>query len=151
MGITKRDLDKAYAEHKAQYGGSKEDYFALLYLMREFDKSVDQVAGHIAFGEDVAEGINAFHVDVNRRNLYLFQFQWSAHHQEFKDQLRRLAREELDRTVALKLLRADASTESRERRLREARTMAQVSDPNVVTVFDVVRDHRRCRVVALIR
>ena len=46
---------------------------------------------------------------------------------------------ELERTVALKLLRTDASemsTESRERRLREARTMAQVSDPNVVTVFD---------------
>ena len=82
MGITKRDLDKAYAQHKAQYGGSKEDYFALLYLTREFDKSLDQVARHIAFGEDVAEGINAFHVDVNRRNLYLFQFQWSAQHQD---------------------------------------------------------------------
>jgi serine/threonine protein kinase len=43
---------------------------------------------------------------------------------------------ELERTVALKLLRTDTSTENRERRLREARTMAQVSDPNVVTVFD---------------
>lgn len=97
MGITKRDLEQAYAEHKAQYGGSKEDYFALLYLAREFDKSPDQVARHISFGEDVAEGINAFHVDVNRRNLYLFQFQWSAQHQAFKEPLRRLAREGIER------------------------------------------------------
>ena len=85
MDITKRDLEQAYAQHKAQYGGSKEDYFALLYLMREFEKSPDQIARHIAFGEDVAEGINAFHVDVNRRSLYLFQFQWSAQHQVFKE------------------------------------------------------------------
>jgi YHS domain-containing protein len=97
MGITKRDLEQTYAQHKAQYGGSKEDYFALIYLTREFDKSPDQVARHIAFGEDVAEGINAFHVDVNRRNLYLFQFQWSAQHQAFKEPLRRLAREGMER------------------------------------------------------
>jgi hypothetical protein len=57
MGITKRDLEQAYVQHKAQSGGSKEDYFALLYLTREFDKSPDQVARHIAFGEDVAEGM----------------------------------------------------------------------------------------------
>jgi hypothetical protein len=37
MGITRHDLKQAYAQHKAQYGGSKEDYFALLYLTREFE------------------------------------------------------------------------------------------------------------------
>lgn len=97
MGITKRDIDQAFAEHKAQYGGRREDYFALLYLTREFDKSVDQVARHVAFDQDIPEGINAFHVDVNRRNLYLFQFQWSAQPQVFKEPLRRLAREGMER------------------------------------------------------
>jgi AIPR protein len=97
MGITNRDLDQAYAQHKVQYGGRKEDYFALLYLSREFDRSPDQVAPHIAFGKDVTEGINAFHVDPNRRNLYLFQFQWSAQQQSFKEPLRRLAREGMER------------------------------------------------------
>jgi YHS domain-containing protein len=97
MGVTNRDLEQANAQHKAQYGGGKEDYFALLYLTREFDKSPDQVLRHIAFGKDVTEGINAFHVDVNRRNLYLFQFQWSAQHQAFKEPLRRLAREGMER------------------------------------------------------
>jgi YHS domain-containing protein len=44
MGVTNRDLEQAYAQHKEQYGGRKEDYFALLYLTREFEKSPDQVA-----------------------------------------------------------------------------------------------------------
>lgn len=97
MGITNRELEQAYAQHKVQYGGRKEDYFALLYLTREFDKSPDQVARHIAFGKDLSEGINAFHVDVNRRNLYLFQFQWSAQYHAFAEPLRRLAREGMER------------------------------------------------------
>ena len=96
MGITNRDLEQAYAKHKEQYGGKKEDYFPLLYLTREFDKNTDQVARHIAFGADVTEGINAFHIDPNRRNLYLFQFQWSAQQQAFKEPLRRLAREGME-------------------------------------------------------
>jgi hypothetical protein len=97
MGITNRDREETYAQHKMQYGGRKEDHFALLYLSQEFEKSPDQVAPHIAFGKDVAEGINAFHVDANRRNLYLFQFEWSAQHQAFKEPLRRLAREGMER------------------------------------------------------
>ena len=44
MRITRKDLDKAHAQYSARYGGKKEDYFALLYLTREFDKSPDQVA-----------------------------------------------------------------------------------------------------------
>jgi len=76
MGITKHELDEAYAQHKRQHGGSKEDYFALLYLTREFEKTPEQVARHVAFGEDVAEGINAFHVDVNRRNLSASRQSW---------------------------------------------------------------------------
>ena len=97
MGISKIDLDQDFAQHKAQYGGSKEDYFALLYMTREFDKLPDQVAHHIAFGEDTPEGINAFHIDPSRRNLYLFQFRWSVQYQEFKEPLRRLAREGMER------------------------------------------------------
>ena len=50
MGITNRDLEQAYAQHKEQYGGQKEDYFA------EFDKIADQVA---PFGKDVAARWNA--------------------------------------------------------------------------------------------
>src|SRR5262245_11853738 len=49
---------------------------------------------------------------------------------------------ELDRRVALKLLRADVAVgvshdELRARLLREAQAMARLSHPNVVTVYDV--------------
>ncbi len=44
----------------------------------------------------------------------------------------------LDRTVALKLLRSEVDTDTGTERLqREARSMAKVSHPHVVTVFDV--------------
>src|ERR1044071_7549993 len=45
---------------------------------------------------------------------------------------------ELDRTVALKVLRAAAATdEERMRMLREGQAMARVTHPNVITVFEV--------------
>lgn len=44
MDLTKRDFDEAYAKHKAQQGGAKEDYFALISLTREFDKAPEQVS-----------------------------------------------------------------------------------------------------------
>jgi serine/threonine protein kinase len=47
---------------------------------------------------------------------------------------------DLDRRVAIKVLRGDASDESRVRLLREARAMAKVSHPNVITVYEVGTD-----------
>jgi len=51
---------------------------------------------------------------------------------------------DLDREVAIKLLRgADASTELRTRLLREARAMARLKHPNVLTVYEVGSDGPR--------
>ena len=44
---------------------------------------------------------------------------------------------DLDRRVAIKVLRGDASDDSRVRLLREARAMAKLSHPNVITVYEV--------------
>lgn len=97
MGIGRDALEQAYSTHKAAYGGTKEDYFALLYLAQQFEKSVEAMADRVAFGESQDEGINAFHVDVNRRNLYLYQCQWASQPQAFKEPLRKLSREGMER------------------------------------------------------
>ncbi len=44
---------------------------------------------------------------------------------------------DLDRRIAVKVLRGDASDESRTRLLREARAMAKLSHANVITVYEV--------------
>ncbi|MBS1118829.1 MAG: serine/threonine protein kinase [Deltaproteobacteria bacterium] len=44
---------------------------------------------------------------------------------------------ELERKIALKVLRDAGSTDARARLLREARSMAKLSHPHVITVFDV--------------
>ena len=50
---------------------------------------------------------------------------------------------ELDRRVALKVLHASDSADARTRLLREARAMAKLSHPNVITVYEVGTDGGR--------
>jgi serine/threonine protein kinase len=45
---------------------------------------------------------------------------------------------ELDRTVAIKVVQAEAGAPARERVMQEARALAKLSDPNVVTIYDIV-------------
>src|SRR5580700_8348838 len=80
---------EAFVDHKPKYGGLKEDYFALLYLAEEFGKPPGDIAHQIAFGNNDF-GIDAFHFDPARRNLYLFQFKWSENYTLFKESLNRL-------------------------------------------------------------
>lgn len=94
--IDQQRLDFLYAEHSGRYGGCKEDYFALLYLTRKFKVDVEEIAHHIAFGGN-DYGIDAYFVDRDARNLYLFQFKWSEDHGQFKGSMERLAKDGLAR------------------------------------------------------
>lgn len=89
MPIDDRVIDQAFSDCKATHGGCKEDYFGLLYLEKEFGLSREQAAVQVAFGGN-DYGIDGFHVDPQRRNLYLFQFKWSQSHALFKQSLQRL-------------------------------------------------------------
>src|ERR1700691_5832050 len=89
-------LDSLYAEYHGHYGGRKEDYFALLYLTRKFKVAVDEIAHQVAFlGNDY--GIDAYFIDRDARNLYLFQFKWSEDQDQFKGSMARLAKDGLVR------------------------------------------------------
>lgn len=94
--IDQQRLDSLYAEHGGRYGGRREDYFALLYLTRKFKVDVEEIAHQVAFGGN-DYGIDAYFVDRDARNLYLFQFKWSESHAQFKGSMERLAKDGLAR------------------------------------------------------
>jgi hypothetical protein len=90
MTITNRDIDQAYSDLKDAFpSGLREDYFGLLYLEREFKLPRNHAVTQVAFGGH-DYGIDGFHLDPERRNLYLFQFKWSTSYASFKPSFLRL-------------------------------------------------------------
>lgn len=91
MKQDKHDLDQMYSDWSERYGGCKEDYFACLYLKSKFRCDVPDLAPRIAFGGN-DYGLDAYFIDREAKNLYLYQFKWSENHNLFKDSLDRLAK-----------------------------------------------------------
>jgi hypothetical protein len=89
MSITAREIDQAFSDLKGSCGGVRNDYFGLLYLEREFGVERTRAISQVAFGGN-DYGIDGFHFDADRRNLYLFQFKCSPSYSEFKQSLTRL-------------------------------------------------------------
>lgn len=92
----KKELNKIYNEYYQKFEGKKEDYFALLYLTKKFNKSIEELSEIVAFGNN-DYGFDAFYIDREARNLYLFQFKWSENHLLFKESLQRIINDGLDR------------------------------------------------------
>jgi hypothetical protein len=79
MAITDREIDQAFSDLKTTCGGVRNDYFGLLCLEEEFNLCRDRAVTQVAFGNN-DYGIDGFHFDAERRNLYLSQFKWSESH-----------------------------------------------------------------------
>lgn len=94
--ITQHHIDQAYSDLRSICGGVKEDYFGLLYLVREHDVLQSKAVNQVAFGGH-DYGIDGFHFDLQKRNLYLFQFKYSESHAQFKTSLQRLIKDGLER------------------------------------------------------
>ena len=77
--LDKHELDQVYSDGFEKYGGCKEDYFACMYLTAKFNCSVSNVAARIAFGGN-DYGLDAYYIDPDTKNLYLYQFKWSENH-----------------------------------------------------------------------
>jgi hypothetical protein len=99
--ITDQMLAQVYADLKPTYGGCKEDYLGLLYLERELKVPRETAALQVAFGGH-DYGIDGFHVDPNKRNLYLFQFKYSTSAQSFKQSFKRLIDDGMQQIFAAK-------------------------------------------------
>lgn len=94
--ITERQIDQTYSDLRSTCGGVREDYFGLLYLEREHNVLREKALNQVAFGGH-DYGIDGFHFDEQRRNLYLFQFKYSVSHGQFKGSLQRLIEDGLER------------------------------------------------------
>jgi hypothetical protein len=87
--ISARAVDQAFSDLKKTCGGLKEDYFGLLYLEKELKIPREQAINQVAFGGN-DYGVDGFHFDEQRRNLYIFQFKYTNAYSQFKGALQRL-------------------------------------------------------------
>jgi hypothetical protein len=87
--IADKGIDQAYSDLKNVCGGLRNDYFGLLYLEQEYGVPRQKARNQVAFGGN-DYGLDGFHLDVERRNLYLFQFKYSDAYSQFKGSLQRL-------------------------------------------------------------
>lgn len=87
--IHNRHIDQVFSDLRSTCGGVREDYFGLLYLEQEHKVRREHAVNQIAFGGN-DYGVDGFHFDPEKRNLYLYQFKYSESHALFKDTLLRL-------------------------------------------------------------
>src|SRR3990172_517232 len=95
MSNIDRLIDQAFSDLKATCGGVKNDYFGLIYLEKEMNVPRETAVNQITFGGN-DYGIDGFHYDREKRNLYIFQFKYTTSHAQFKDSLQRLIDSGLD-------------------------------------------------------
>jgi hypothetical protein len=96
MPITDRAIDQTFSELKGFRGGTRNDYFGVLYIMQEFGIDREVAMEQVAFGGN-DYGIDGFHFDELKRNLYLFQFKWSTSYEQFKVSFKRLIEHGMER------------------------------------------------------
>jgi len=101
MAITDQAIDQAFSDHKKTAGGVRNDYFGILYLEQEMGLDREQARSQVAFGGN-DYGIDGFHFDREKRNLYLYQFKWSNSHALFKESLNRLIDSGMERIFGAK-------------------------------------------------
>jgi hypothetical protein len=89
MAITDRAIDQCFSDLRGSCGGVRNDYFGLLYLEQEFELERDKAITQVAFGGN-DYGVDGFHFDREKRNLYLFQFKYSDSPAQFKESFHRL-------------------------------------------------------------
>jgi hypothetical protein len=88
MLVSKKDLENTQSLYK-KWGWKKEDFFPILFLSREFHQAVEELKPNVLPGKSDL-GINAFYLDRDRRNFYLYCFLWTENHKQFKEHFQTL-------------------------------------------------------------
>jgi hypothetical protein len=96
MKVTLEQLEKTYEKYKGKYAGLKNDYFAPLYVAAEHKRPIEDILNNCAYGGH-DYGIDAYYINAEARNLYIYQFKWSERYEAFKDSYKRLIEAGVDR------------------------------------------------------
>src|SRR5512133_1013497 len=95
MSEVDRLINRAYTDLKPRFGGNRTDYFGLVYLEREMEVSREKAIKQVAFGENEF-GIGGFHFDLERKNLYIYQFNFSESAKQFQPAFQNLITSGID-------------------------------------------------------
>jgi hypothetical protein len=87
--IDARKIDQAFSDLRSTCGGMRDDYLGLLFLEEEHHVPRDKAVNQVAFGGN-DYGLDGFHFDEKKRNLYLYQFKNSTSSALFKESMKRL-------------------------------------------------------------
>jgi hypothetical protein len=94
--LSQADIDAALLSFNETPGIVPDNVFALLYLEQEFNVPRDKSPQQVFWGRS-DYGIDAFHIDPQLKNLYLFQFKWSEAQIMFRVPFQRLVEVGMDR------------------------------------------------------
>jgi hypothetical protein len=94
--ITDQQVAQAYSDYYKVCGGVKEDYFGLLYIEKEHGIARDEALNQVAFGGN-DYGVDGFHFDGNKHNIYIYQFKYASSYGQFKPSMQRLIDVGMDR------------------------------------------------------
>jgi hypothetical protein len=96
MLVAQKDLDFVHPKWKSSLGGTKDTSFGILYLRSELRKPESEFSHRFLFTTE-SLGIHAYHIDIQRKNLYLYRFSWNSGILPIKDSMKKLAVEGLDK------------------------------------------------------
>jgi|WetSurMetagenome_2_1015567.scaffolds.fasta_scaffold00057_30 hypothetical protein len=96
MSELERTAKRLYLELKETSGGVRDHYLSLAYLMAEFNLEKETALNQVAF-TNPEYGINAFHFDKDRRNLYFLISSFSSLADQIKQPLRQFVTSGMER------------------------------------------------------
>jgi hypothetical protein len=96
MAITLDRLTETFNKFKPKYEGLKEDYFSPLFISDKFERPIESVLDNCAYSNN-DYGIDAYYIDKEAKNLYLYQFKWSDNYELFKETYKRLIKDGIER------------------------------------------------------
>jgi len=88
--INQDEINEVYQNLSPTHGGSREDYFGVVYISKKFNIPLSEAAKFVILGQKIDAGIDAYYHDEKVRTFYLYVFRWSADHMSFKVALEKL-------------------------------------------------------------